>query len=109
MKLIIYEFMKIQQKTKSETLVKVSGHHQITLPSDLRKRLNIKNGDYLKIVESDDSCISIKPVKVIDADQAYFYTKEWQKGEKQADIDYANGDISRPFNSVDELMKELNS
>ncbi len=35
-------------------IVKVSSKGQITLPSSLRKRLNIKPGTYLRLIESDN-------------------------------------------------------
>ena len=47
-------------------------------------------------------------LKEID-DQTYFHTKEWQKGEKEADKDVAEGRAAGPFESVDDLQKDLES
>jgi hypothetical protein len=33
--------------------------------------------------------ILLRPQKVIDATQAWFWTKEWQAGEREADADLA--------------------
>lgn len=45
-------------------------------------------------------------LKRIDPDQAYFWTKEWQEGEREADEDIKSGRI-KSFNSVDDLIAEL--
>jgi len=89
-------------------LIKVKRHYQLTLPAELRKKFNITEGDYMRVEDKDEG-ILIKPVKVIDPDQEYFHTKEWQKGEAEADADIAAGRITGPFESVDELIKDLDS
>ncbi len=35
--------------------------------------------------------ILLRPKKVIDATQAWFWTPEWQAGEREADQEYAAG------------------
>ena len=47
--------------------------------------------------------------KFIDKDQLWFWTKEWQKKEREADEDIKNGRISGPFYSSKELLKSLKS
>ncbi len=41
-------------------------------------------------------------------DQAYYWSEEWQAAERAADADIAAGRIKK-FDTVDELIKELNS
>ena len=89
-------------------LIKVKRHYQLTLPADLRKKFKIAEGDYMRVEEKGEG-ILIKPVKVIDPDQEYFHTKEWQKGEAEADADIATGRVSGPFSSVKELIEGLES
>ena len=89
-------------------LVKVRRHYQITLPSVLRKKFNITEGDYLKIEDQDEGIV-IKPVRVIHPDQEYFYTKEWQEEEAEADKDIAEGRLVGPFETVDDFIKDLES
>lgn len=88
-------------------LVKVKKNFQLTLPINLRKNLNIKEGDYLDVLEKN-GCLIIKPMKVIPADEAYFHTKEWQKEESQADRDLEAGNI-KTFDNVDDLIADLDS
>jgi len=89
-------------------LVKVRRHYQITLPSSLRKKFNIAEGDYMEVEDRNEG-ILIKPVKVIPSGQEYFYTKEWQQGESEADKDISEGRLSGPFETVNDLIKELES
>ena len=41
-----------------------------------------------------------------DKSQAYFWTKRWQEGEREADEDIKVGRV-KTFDSVDELIREL--
>jgi hypothetical protein len=47
------------------------------------------------------------PKKLVDADQAWFWSKEWQQGERDVEEDVQAGRISGPFKTVDELKKHL--
>jgi len=42
-------------------------------------------------------------------DQEWFWSKEWQKGEREADEDIAAGRLSKPFDNAEELIISLNS
>ncbi len=43
-----------------------------------------------------------------DPDQEYFWTAEWQAGEREADKDIQAGRV-REFSTVDDLFDDLNS
>jgi antitoxin MazE len=87
-------------------LVKVKKHSQITLPSIIRRKFNIAEGDYLEIEEIDGHMV-LKPVKVVHTEQAYFYSKEWQNGEADADKDIAKGDVLGPFDNITDSLDAL--
>ena len=87
-------------------LVKVKNHYQITLPKTFRKKFNINEGDFVEVEEKDDEII-FRPVKVIHAGQEYFHTKEWQKGEAEADSDIAKGNVVGPFNNIEDSLQAL--
>jgi len=90
----------------SET-VKVARRGQITLPSSLRKAAQIQEGDYLRFMV-EDGTIRVVVQRLIDRDQAYFWTREWQEGEREADEDIRMGQL-KTFDSVDALITELRS
>ncbi|MGI8998365.1 MAG: AbrB/MazE/SpoVT family DNA-binding domain-containing protein [Candidatus Limnocylindria bacterium] len=76
------------------TLTKVRPKGQITLPDSVRKAARLSEGDYLEIsVES--GAIVMRPKKLIDADQAWFWTEAWQRGEHEASEDIAHGRTRR--------------
>ena len=43
----------------------------------------------------------------MDKSQAYFWSPEWQKGEKEADKDIRKGRLSGLFKSAEELITYL--
>ena len=44
---------------------------------------------------------------LIDPEQAWWWREEWQKGEREAEKEIAQGKVSGPFENVDELIKHL--
>ena len=84
---------------------KVTRHGQITLPSSVRKELGVEVGDLVEIEVIDEKAVLI-PKKLVDKSQAYFWTRRWQEGEREADEDIRTGRV-KAFNSVEELVEDL--
>jgi antitoxin MazE len=78
---------------------------QVTLPSEVIKKLKLQEGDNLEIVVDDDKIV-IRPVLVIDRSQSWFWSKKWQEMEKEADEDIKNGKVHKA-GSVEELLEKL--
>jgi antitoxin PrlF len=78
---------------------------QLTLPEDVRSAARLVEGDLLE-AEVTAEGILLRPQKVIDATQAWFWTPEWQAGEREADADRAAG-RAETFASGDELIHAL--
>lgn len=87
-------------------LVKIKERYQITIPNSLRKNFNIAVGDYMEL-ENKNGEIILKPVKLVHPEQAYFFSKEWQQGEAEADKDITNGDVLGPFDNLTDSLKAL--
>ncbi len=87
-------------------LVKVKRNYQITIPQNLRRLIRLSVGDYVEVNIQDDTLV-IRPVKVIHPDQEYFFTKEWQGKEAEADREIAAGKVVGPFENVPEALKAL--
>ena len=63
-------------------VVKVQKNKNITLPAWLMRRFRVEAGDYLLLQETENGVL-LKPAKLVDPSQAYFWTKEWQsRGRK---------------------------
>ena len=80
---------------------------QITIPKELIKKLNLKIGDNIDITIENDRII-ISPVVIIQKDQSWFWSKEWQQEEKKAQKDIENGKVKK-FNSSQELFEDLDN
>ena len=75
-------------------LTKVRPKGQITLPDGVRKAARVSEGDYLE-VSVESGAIVMRPKKLIDADQAWFWTDTWQAGEREASEDITRGRTRR--------------
>jgi len=80
---------------------------QLTIPAEIREAIELKAGDILEF-EIVDGRIVITPKIVIDPDQAWFWTKRWQKMEREADADFAAGRF-RSFDNVEDFLADLDS
>lgn len=86
-------------------VMQIRRNFQITLPASIRRRLHLDIGDILE-TEIRDGKIIIIPKKTIDAQQAWFWTKEWQEAEKEAEADIKAGRVKK-FKNVEDLIKDL--
>ena len=91
----------------TETIVKVQKNKNITLPTWLIHRFHMVVGDFVRLQETKEGVL-IKPAKLVDPSQSYFWTKEWQAGEREAEQDIRKGRVKK-FKSVKELMDDLRS
>jgi len=60
-------------------LVRVTRNFQVSIPKEVRAKLNIEEGDLVEVDERDGEIV-LTPKKLIDADQAWFWSREWQEG-----------------------------
>ncbi len=57
-------------------------------------------------IEIEDERAVLMPKKLVDKSQAYFWTRKWQEGEREADQDIKARRL-KTFNSAEELIKDL--
>ena len=86
--------------------IKITSNGAVTLPAKIRKALGLKIGDFVN-AELKKGQVVLKPARIIDAEDSWFWTKEWQEGETEADRDIAEGRVSGPFDTADDFLKEL--
>ena len=80
---------------------------QLTLPEGIRTAAHLEEGDILDAEITEDG-ILLRPRKIIDSTQAWFWTSTWQSGERQADIDRVAGRVET-FDSGDSFIEGLRS
>jgi len=90
------------------TLTKLTSGGQVTLPKAIRMKTNMQPGDFVEVKLDKEGRIVLTPKKLVDASQAYFWTEEWQNGERKADDDIKAGRVKR-FKSAAEAIKYLES
>lgn len=90
------------------TLAKLTSAGQVTLPKEIRKKTNMQPGDFVEVEVDKKGHIILSPKKLIDASEAYYWTPEWQAGERKADEDIKAGRFRR-FKSAADLVKYLDS
>ncbi len=86
-------------------VTQIRRNFQITLPAIIRKRLGLKIGDLVETTVKEGKIILI-PKKTIDAEQSWFWSKDWQEAEKEADADLKTGKVKK-FKTVEDLIKNL--
>ena len=84
---------------------KLTRHGQITIPASVRRELGVEEGDLVEIEVVDEKVVLI-PKRLVDKNQANFWTKKWQDAEKEADEDIRAGRV-QVFDSVEDLIKDL--
>ncbi len=86
--------------------IKITSNGAVTLPARIRKALGLKIGDFVN-AELKKGQVVLRPARIIDAEDAWFWTKEWQEGEVEADRNITEGRISGPFDTTEDFLKEL--
>jgi len=89
-------------------LINVKKRYTVTIPKSIREKLNVKEGEYIE-AEIRGHSLVLTPVKVVKKDQEYFWTKEWQEGEREADEDIKASRLSRAYgeDELDLFIKDL--
>lgn len=78
----------------------------ITIPAQLRRRFGLDQpGAQVEIIDRDGEIVLI-PHVAVPAEQAWFWTKEWQAREREADADLATG-RSTTFDNAEDLLDHL--
>ena len=86
--------------------VKLSSRRQITIPAETAKRLGLKAGEELELVESEKTIVLV-PRKHIPKDQQWYYTDEWQQMMQEAFEEVKQGKLIGPFDSAEEAIRAL--
>ena len=88
------------------SLTKINPRGQITIPAKLRSVLHCKPGDYVEVI-MEGNVLKVIPKELIDKSQIWFWTKEHQKAEEEAELELRQ-EKGKEVNDVKELIDELN-
>ncbi|MDP3184252.1 MAG: AbrB/MazE/SpoVT family DNA-binding domain-containing protein [Anaerolineales bacterium] len=91
---------------------RLRGRGQMTLPPEIRDRLQVREGDDVMFYVTDKGQIVVEPVRIIDPEQAWFWSERWQKMEREAQEDIDAGRVHRYATidgAIDALEKRANA
>jgi AbrB family looped-hinge helix DNA binding protein len=87
------------------SLIRLRPKGQLTLPDSIRRLAHVEEGDVLEVSVGEDGIV-LRPKKLVDADQAWFWTEAWQRGERRASEDIRKGRVS-PAQGADDFVDSL--
>lgn len=79
---------------------------QLTLPREIRDALHVDPGDEIVFEVIGEDTVVVRGMKMIPADQAWFWTESWLAGEREASEDITAGRVEA-FDSADDMFKAL--
>ncbi len=79
----------------------------VTLPASVRRALHLRVGDYLQVRVTEDSIV-LTPRKLVDKNQEYYWSPEWQAAERETSEDVAARRMHE-FKNVDDLLTSLDA
>lgn len=73
----------------------LQGRGLLALPPDVRKRLGLDvPGAQVEVVEREDGVVELRPQVPVPASQAWFWTREWQAREREAQEEFDAGRVT---------------
>ena len=89
-----------------DTIMKISSQGQIRIPKKIMQVLGIDKGDYVEVAV--EKCqIVLKPRKLIDPTQGWYWTKEWQNMETEVDEQIEKNQLSPKLQTAEEGIEWL--
>ena len=102
----IFRQYEDMENTIEKGSIKMGVRNQITIPFRIAKKLNLRKGALLEITEESGQII-INPQIAISREDAWFWSREWQTKEREADEDKRHGRLRGPYRTKSQLQKIL--
>lgn len=87
-------------------VMKISPQGQIRVPKKILRDLQIAPGDYVEM-DIEDGHAVLKPRKLIDPAQGWYWTKEWRATEAEIDKEIESDEVSPTFQTAEDGLKWL--
>jgi AbrB family looped-hinge helix DNA binding protein len=97
----------INQRGREMVTATLRRNGQVTIPQEIRQAAHLDEGDQVAVEIVADG-ILLRPLKLIDPSQAWFWSPEWQAGEREASADIAAG-RTRHFATTEEFLAALDT
>lgn len=80
----------------------VRSRGQITLPREVREALHVEEGDDVAFVVEAGQ-VTLRGLKSVPADQAWFWSDRWQVGEREAS-EQLDGGVGTVFDNSEDFL-----
>jgi len=77
------------------------------MPKDILKEFHLNEGDFVEAYGTKDGIV-LKPKTLVDKEQAWFWTEEWQKDEREVDLDIKHGRVTK-VKGIQAAIKHLDN
>ena len=82
------------------------GKGQFTLPAQVRRALHLAEGDEVEFTVHRDGQVTLRGLTAIPTDQRWFWTEQWQDGEREASSAISAGNTTS-YDSTEEFLAAL--
>ena len=82
-----------QLPEEAHARVQIRRKYQLTLPPQVRDALHLVEGDEVEFTVHADGQVTLRGMTSIPTDQRWFWTEEWQTGEREASEQIATGEL----------------
>ncbi len=87
-------------------MVQVLRDGVIQIPKEIREEVGIEEGDYIDIEINGEDTITLHIKGLVDEDDSWYWSGEWQQMEREADEDIKAGRV-KSFDNIEYLIREL--
>lgn len=101
-------FTSKERKDDIKERITIRKRGQVTLPKSFIDKFDLEEGDSLNLEINQQGEIIVVPMVQVPVSQSWFWTNEWQAGEREAEEDIKKGHVKR-FDHVDDLIADLES
>ena len=84
----------------------ITSKGQVTIPKSIRDACGLLPGTPVAF-EAHDGIVILRAQRLIDADQAWYWTPEWQEAIAEAEEDIKAGRTLGPFDNPEDLIAAL--
>lgn len=95
-------------RTKRRPRAALRRKNQLTLPREVTAALHVGEGDEIEFEIGAQGEVILHGLATVPADQRWFWTEEWQEGEREASEQISVGDLTT-YDSADEMFTALES
>ena len=79
---------------------------QVTIPSEIRSILDVKEGDDLIFHMDEKGRVIVDRARIIPPDQAWFWSEHWQQMEREVQADIEAGNVLE-FDNIEDFIEYL--